>query len=103
MRFDLLATGIDQPGNSMNSEEVLFYPNPANEVINIIAKSYTNLQIYDCHGRIVHSQPFMENGQVNISHLTSGIYIIKPGCQKWKKAAKLLNGRVRVSGILPCA
>lgn len=91
MRFDLLATGIDQTGNSMNSEEVLFYPNPANEVINIVAKSYTNLQIYDCHGRIVHSQPFMENSQVNISHLTSGIFIVSLVAKNGRKQQKLIK------------
>jgi endonuclease/exonuclease/phosphatase family metal-dependent hydrolase len=75
------------------------YPNPATG--ELVVTSYelrvTNVEIFDVYGRkchVINSPPFMEGWQpkadgvvLDISHLSTGIYIIKIGgvCQKFVK------------------
>jgi hypothetical protein len=57
------------------------YPNPATNVVNVIAKSGTTinqLEITDINGRVVKStMPKALSSEINISELTSGVYFVK--------------------------
>ena len=66
-----------------NSEIVVFYPNPFNNVVNLILNDATYLDnaqinVYDVYGRVVFNKNINElNMELNMSELTSGIYFYK--------------------------
>ena len=67
---------------SLNKEELILFPNPANNYINIIYNSYDNsnfnIEIYDLPGNLLISQTVSrKNYTVNIQNLKNGIYLIK--------------------------
>ncbi len=61
------------------SENFKFYPNPANNILNVSAKSnIENLQIVSMLGQVVRTaQPNTQNYSLDISDLSTGIYFIK--------------------------
>ena len=93
--FDLDAVGVINQKINANAEQiyaesVVIFPNPANDLITVEMRYVTSLQddvciqIYDISGRMVQTQ-FIESQRnaneneltIDISHLQSGIYIIK--------------------------
>jgi uncharacterized protein (TIGR02145 family) len=64
--------------NSINSEEVIFYPNPATEKLFIKNGNYTNriIMIFDLQGKQVLSKQ-MDSNPIDISNLEKGINVIK--------------------------
>lgn len=66
--------------NDLNDNIFSIYPNPAKNTIVITSSlSLNNLSysIYDSQGRLVHSGLFKNNGQIVISDLTPGSYILR--------------------------
>ncbi len=61
------------------TSELIVYPNPANEVINISSDKGGQFIIYNLLGEIVFESILNENKLINISDWNSGIYIIKSG------------------------
>jgi len=62
--------------NALNN--VIIYPNPANEVLNIKNAENSDIEIYDLLGRAIVSKSNISlNEQINVSSLTTGTYIIK--------------------------
>ncbi|WP_418122280.1 DUF5074 domain-containing protein [Chryseobacterium sp. PTM-20240506] len=56
--------------------ELGIYPNPATDVLNIKTQDKVlNTVVYDASGKIIPTQ--FSNGQINVSTLTKGIYILK--------------------------
>ncbi|HLG33686.1 MAG TPA: T9SS type A sorting domain-containing protein [Bacteroidia bacterium] len=60
------------------------YPNPSNGMFNIIGESKTGVitfSVYDLQGKLLHSESSAElktyNHHMNLSHLSSGVYILK--------------------------
>ncbi len=60
------------------------YPNPSNGMINIIGESKTGVttfSVYDLQGKLMHTETSEElktyNHHMNLSQLTSGVYILK--------------------------
>jgi hypothetical protein len=65
--------------SNAQEQEILLFPNPGNEVINISLKhkSKTTLQIYDCVGALIYAEEFNGNsGNVSVGHLSKGTYIV---------------------------
>lgn len=66
-----------------NNENIFIYPNPSNDNITIDFPAYstetkTTIQLLDISGKLLNSMPIKENtSRLNISDLSSGIYIIK--------------------------
>ncbi|MBS3739004.1 T9SS type A sorting domain-containing protein [Mesohalobacter halotolerans] len=60
-------------------QNLVIYPNPVNDKLFIkspnIALEHVN--IYDLSGKLVFEQNDISNGNLNISHLQSGVYILK--------------------------
>lgn len=53
------------------------YPNPVNDVLNISTdKSVKSVNIYNATGQKVVSDATLNNGQMNVSRLTSGVYML---------------------------
>jgi len=71
------AIQTDVSKNVINQTSFI-YPNPATDVLNIKTSIPSNatLTIYDIQGKQVLSKP-VESGQVNISELTTGVYVAK--------------------------
>lgn len=54
------------------------YPNPAKSIINIEAKSDDVIQIVNVLGAVVSLQNiFTGNNEINVEHLSKGIYFVK--------------------------
>lgn len=74
----VVVTGLKEiPG----AEEFRIYPNPAEDLIQIeISKMWIGktMEIYDATGRLVHQQSMLQfHSPVNISSLSSGVYLIR--------------------------
>jgi hypothetical protein len=71
--------------NITNENEILLYPNPANNYINIqyLGNSLTNIQvaIFDILGKNILNQNMnvsnKEDQKIDITHLPKGIYVVK--------------------------
>ncbi|MEX1189970.1 MAG: T9SS type A sorting domain-containing protein [Bacteroidia bacterium] len=73
-----IITGINEPEQIINADNIILYPNPAHQAINVILKSnkhQTNYhyRIIDMYGRVVKSEQF-KNSEINISDFSSGVY-----------------------------
>ena len=66
-----LATGNVQSTNS----KITVYPNPTSDYLNFSGKVFS-AQIFDAAGRTVSSSK-VSNGQVNVTNLAKGVYIVK--------------------------
>jgi hypothetical protein len=56
--------------------EFSIYPNPVTDILTIkTQEKIQNVSIYDASGRVINAQ--LNNGQINVSALPKGIYIIK--------------------------
>jgi hypothetical protein len=68
------ATGL----NDVQNIAVALYPNPANNVLNIVAKSSNvNAVIYDIYGKaVVKSETFSNSTKVDVAALSNGTYFV---------------------------
>ena len=71
-------------GNNVNVNETQMnylelFPNPANNIININLKNniISNYEILDISGKVLLSDSFLNETQINSSDLKNGIYIIR--------------------------
>jgi hypothetical protein len=68
------------PVNTMQApiEDLKIYPNPTQDwlIIELKENEIKNIKITDMSGKIVLQQYDLINNQLNISHLTSGIYVL---------------------------
>jgi len=65
---------------SVEKNEVLVYPNPASDIIQIIAPDYKSIEIVDLSGRVVISQDLDNDAsstEVNVRNLSPGLYVIR--------------------------
>ncbi len=73
------ATSVGEVDNS--SENILAYPNPANDKINFTLNSNSHyvveLKIYDSIGRMVYSKIKTTSEAIDISNLSDGLYYLK--------------------------
>lgn len=70
-----ITTGISEASVTQN---LLVFPNPANNILNIDSKTAMNVNIVNLLGVTIQSQPLnIGSNQINVSQLTSGIYFIK--------------------------
>lgn len=68
---------VGSVGISENSNEVSIYPNPANEVLNIIVDAkVTNVTIYNLAGNVVLNL-INPSSQINIADLSTGSYTVE--------------------------
>lgn len=69
------ATGVETVQEII---EVVAYPNPVKEILNIIASNkIINVSIFGIDGKLINnSSPKSENANINVSDLDSGTYIV---------------------------
>ncbi|WP_300565045.1 T9SS-dependent M36 family metallopeptidase [Flavobacterium sp.] len=79
-----------------NEDMIKIYPNPSNGQINIRINQFTgkvNLQVVDLNGRVVYSlnnTDFNIEKTINLSHLQSGMYIVKIDGSELKYTKKII-------------
>lgn len=68
-------TGVDNPGLT----GIKLYPNPVKRTATISAdQTVQNVKIHDQTGRVVHEvSPSKANFNLDVSHLSKGIYLVK--------------------------
>ncbi len=54
-----------------------FYPNPSNGILFIESNTLTNITIIDINGKILLYQTIDKKGQIDISSLSSGMYLLR--------------------------
>ena len=59
------------------SNDFKIYPNPAKEILHIQTKSRADFSFLDFSDTILFSKTIYDNGSINISEFTSGIYYVK--------------------------
>ena len=76
--FDNEEIGITTSTDKLEQEILSnwLYPNPASDIIQIGLDFDGEVYINDVNGRLVHSQSLRRKEEINISHLSSGIYIV---------------------------
>lgn len=82
-------------GKTQNLANVLIYPNPASDVLNVYLKSdhsQAKVEIYNMNGRMFLSKKLFggEIQQLNISDANPGVYVIKVITNQGSKISKLI-------------
>ena len=76
---------ITFPGNTMilgvesveSDNDVMIYPNPATDIINVKGDDIQYVEIYNTVGSRVISKNVIDSESINIANLTSGIYFVR--------------------------
>lgn len=64
--------------SDMSSSDFAYYPNPANDIVNIrTKKTITSVTVYNMAGQKIWSHGKIKNGQIDISTLPKGEYMFK--------------------------
>lgn len=70
--------------------EFSIYPNPVTDILTIkTQEKILNVSVYDASGRVVNAQ--LNNGQINVSMLPNGVYILKAVTDKAVYQQKLIK------------
>lgn len=90
---DYVPTGVGINENSFSNSIFKLYPNPTNGIFNIELTEPINLKIYSSAGTLVFERTFDETGnfQLDISHLSNGIYNLRTESGKGASNAKLIK------------
>ena len=92
--FPATTTTCDLLSNSnFNSETVAYYPNPFHDVLNLkLAQPLNKIQIFNLLGQQVFASDFNEKEiQINLSHLSSGTYLVKASAGDSFKTFKVVK------------
>ncbi|MGE0021972.1 MAG: leucine-rich repeat protein [Draconibacterium sp.] len=84
IRVESIVTSIK---NIENPDELIIYPNPATDILNIKAKEGQAL-IYDSKGQLKISRALKEDNSINISSLTPGFYVVNVNGASYKVLKK---------------
>ncbi len=61
--------------NVENTKSVMIYPNPVENVLNLVGVQ--QVRIYDNSGRLIKQALINNSGQINLTGLQSGVYVVK--------------------------
>lgn len=80
---------------SSTNDNLDFYPNPASNDINIVLPIYQNgeIQIFDLMGRNVLSKKLYKSGNIDVSNISNGTYILSLRLNDKIKTSKLIISR----------
>jgi len=66
------------------------YPNPTNGLLNLSANQSFEVKIFDLNGKLVFNDKLNESQQLDLSHLSPGVYLTKISINKVTKTNKLI-------------
>ncbi len=75
----------------INQQNLSFYPNPANNFIQFYDTNIEVVSIYNAKGQLIEYKSIMNENQLNIQHLNSGLYFIE---------TTFLNGEKRMEKLV---
>jgi hypothetical protein len=64
--------GVDE----VDTNNITIYPNPASDIVYVNVNETFNAVIYNYQGQIVKNV-IVDNGQINVSNLTNGMYFLE--------------------------
>ena len=67
-------------GGGSLDKKIKLFPNPTDSVLNVETTeniSFTNVEIYDVLGRLMHLEPLQSNKVIRVNYLKSGNYILR--------------------------
>jgi len=86
----VILDNVDKP--SISNSDVYIFPNPATNTLSILGlHNNCQVQIYDLAGREHISLNDFKNGTIDISQLTSGVYIVKLNNESETKTLKFIK------------
>jgi hypothetical protein len=82
---EVLQSGtVDELTSSLNDRtenetQVNIYPNPANDVVNVVSnKEFTKLKVFNLLGQVIFSKEVKTKElSINTTHLNPGLYIVQ--------------------------
>ena len=82
MVYEIVATCETLGVSDMDSFDFAYYPNPVKDVLNITSnKKVENVAVYNLAGQQVLANAKVNNGQINISALSTGVYVFRATLQ----------------------
>ena len=78
---------------AFSQNQVSFYPNPVKDILNInSAKTIDLVEIYNITGQKVSAiSNFGNNKQINLSSLSSGVYLVKVAGDNFSETIKIVK------------
>lgn len=73
-----------------NDQALVCYPNPANNYVTVSGVENADVVLYDMSGRVVYQGIVNNNGQINVSNLPEGNYVLQAN----------ENGKTRVARVV---
>jgi len=78
---DSITTGINQPEQIFTADNIILFPNPAQQTISVLFTSIQpqtilNYKIFDEYGRMVKSELF-NSTEINVSDLSCGVFLLQ--------------------------
>lgn len=91
--LDAPGTVITDAGLSLNMPAAFVYPNPANDILNIELKDHKeyNYSISDVNGRVVLENQFTDKCQIDLDHLSPGVYQLVISDDKYLGSYKIVK------------
>jgi hypothetical protein len=72
----MVREGSEEANESLTGEDVILFPNPATNSVEIKSESRINtVDLYDLSGKLLDVE--LKNNRIDISHLSPGVYMIK--------------------------
>ena len=68
-----IATGL----NDLNDQQIKLYPNPTSGILNISSDKNASICVYATDGSLIGEYQLFNNKQIDLSHLSNGIYFVK--------------------------
>ncbi|MGU3376443.1 T9SS type A sorting domain-containing protein [Chryseobacterium sp. M5A1_1a] len=90
--FRLELPSLSLVANEINKKQVIIYPNPVKDIINISGASViSDVEIFDISGRKVFELKKVNGSQINIKHLEKGTYLLKGIVDKQVYTLKMIK------------
>lgn len=93
LRFDGDITGLDSHDDYFRykQKKMLFYPNPANEMIHLLHEGLNFVRIYDISGNLLFDSPASSSKTIDISFLKKGVYLVVANTADQTVSQKLIK------------
>jgi hypothetical protein len=90
--FKISAYDASLTNLSLSSSNFTFYPNPVKDVLNISnSENISKVQVINLLGQEMIVKSINNNGQVDMSRLTTGTYLVKITSDKLVKTIKVIK------------
>ena len=82
---------VNYPELVSKDQDISFYPNPADDLVQISNKYISRIEIYDLNGRMINSLDMNYKNSFKVDNLFNGIYLLK---------FKFKNGEIKVEKLI---